>query len=182
MVGNTFVSLHTPGFPFSSLSDLNKSLQQNNNDRNECQPCQLKVFPRPRYGTLHLPAEFLNERGTMSLTTLLAFFSLYTQTSSSLPKTSYVKNIDIWYLFTLCFLSFVITIHMATCSTALSANKELSASTPATRGWMAGSSGGSKQQKKSLNRDIVILKISRVAFAAVLFFFYVSYYCISQRQ
>ncbi|XP_042882576.1 gamma-aminobutyric acid receptor subunit beta-like, partial [Penaeus japonicus] len=48
------------------------------------------------YGTLFLPTEFFSERGTMSLTTLLVFISLYTETSSTLPSTSYLKRIDLW--------------------------------------------------------------------------------------
>lgn len=146
--------------------------------RNECLFCQLKTFPCPRYGTLHLPAEFFNERGTMSLTTLLAFFSLYTQTSSSLPKTSYAKNIDVWYLFSLCYLSLIITVHIATCATALSGTRKDSVSTPMIRSWFVVGTRGcdSKQLRTSVNRDIVILKISRVAFALVAIIFYFIYF------
>ncbi|KAK8385781.1 hypothetical protein O3P69_016509 [Scylla paramamosain] len=132
------------------------------------------------YGTLHLPADFFNERGTMSLTTLLVFISLYTQMSASLPKTSYMKHIDMWYVFSLSYLSLIITIHLATCSTALSTRvKKVAPSPPCSRplGMAVVSdtlSGSSDCPNTSSTWDVLILKISRVAFAvtAVMFAFY----------
>ncbi|XP_063614918.1 gamma-aminobutyric acid receptor subunit pi-like [Penaeus indicus] len=68
------------------------------------------------YWSLYLPVDKFNERGTMSLTTLLVLISLYTETSSSLPSTAYLKHIDIWFVFNICFLTLIIGIHLATCS------------------------------------------------------------------
>lgn len=56
-----------------------------------------------------------NERGAMSLTTMLVFMSLYTETSSSLPSTAYLKHIDVWFVFNLTFLTLIILVHLATC-------------------------------------------------------------------
>ncbi|KAK3892732.1 hypothetical protein Pcinc_003422 [Petrolisthes cinctipes] len=66
------------------------------------------------YGTLLLPIEYYNERGTMSLTTLLVFISLYTETSGSLPSTAYLKLIDVWFVFSITFLTLIICVHLAT--------------------------------------------------------------------
>lgn len=63
-----------------------------------------------------MPVDRFSERGTMSLTTLLVLISLYTETSSSLPSTAYLKHIDVWFVFNICFLTLIIGIHLATCS------------------------------------------------------------------
>ncbi|KAK8402088.1 hypothetical protein O3P69_001288 [Scylla paramamosain] len=70
------------------------------------------------YGTLLLPVESINERGTMSLTTLLVFISLYTETNNSLPSTSYLKYIDVWFVFSITYLSVIIIVHLASFSHA----------------------------------------------------------------
>ncbi|KAK3894269.1 hypothetical protein Pcinc_001963 [Petrolisthes cinctipes] len=69
------------------------------------------------YGTLLLPLDNFNERGTMSLTTLLVFISLYAQTTASLPRTAYLKRIDLWYVFCIAFLTLVIFTNLATSTT-----------------------------------------------------------------
>ncbi|XP_071514644.1 gamma-aminobutyric acid receptor subunit beta-1-like [Panulirus ornatus] len=66
------------------------------------------------YGTLLLPLEAFAERGSMSLTTLLMFIALYTETNSSLPSTAYLKHIDVWFVFSLIFLTLVINVHLMT--------------------------------------------------------------------
>lgn len=50
----------------------------------------------------------------MSLTTLLVLVSLYSDTATSLPKTSYLKLIDFWFIFSISFLSAIIAFHLAT--------------------------------------------------------------------
>ncbi|KAK3883367.1 hypothetical protein Pcinc_012305 [Petrolisthes cinctipes] len=70
-----------------------------------------------QYGTLLLPLDNFNERGTMSLTTLLVFISLYAQTTASLPRTAYMKRIDLWYVFCIAFLTLVIFTNLATSTT-----------------------------------------------------------------
>ncbi|KAK3884183.1 hypothetical protein Pcinc_011528 [Petrolisthes cinctipes] len=69
------------------------------------------------YGTLLLPLDNFNERDTMSLTTLLVFISLYAQTTASLPRTAYLKRIDLWYVFCIAFLTLVIFTNLATSTT-----------------------------------------------------------------
>ncbi|RXG65578.1 Gamma-aminobutyric acid receptor subunit beta, partial [Armadillidium vulgare] len=66
------------------------------------------------YGTLLLPVEAFPERGSMSLTTLLVLISLYAESSSALPKTTYLKSIDEWFVFCISYLWLVIAIHLAT--------------------------------------------------------------------
>lgn len=112
----------------------------------------------------------------MSLTTLLAFISLYTQTSASLPKTSYAKNIDLWYLFSLCYLSLIIAVHLSTCDAALSTRVTKGDSTQP--GWLArpGVREGCSKPNASMKRDIVILKISRIAFALLDIIFDIYYF------
>ncbi|KAG0726035.1 hypothetical protein GWK47_037392 [Chionoecetes opilio] len=65
---------------------------------------------------MFLPLESSNERGTMSLTTLLVFISLYTESSNSLPTTAYLKYIDVWFVFSITYLSVIIIVHLATFS------------------------------------------------------------------
>lgn len=48
----------------------------------------------------------------MSLTTLLVLYTLFSQTSSSLPKTSYIKMIDIWFFLDIAILFVIIILHI----------------------------------------------------------------------
>ena len=50
----------------------------------------------------------------MSLTTLLVLTSLYTQTAANLPKTAYLKAIDIWLLSIILSLVVIIITHIFT--------------------------------------------------------------------
>ena len=65
------------------------------------------------YGTLWIPADDFQDRGTMSLTTLLVLISLYNQALNTLPGTSYMKMIDYWYLVCVLFVSTIIFVHLA---------------------------------------------------------------------
>ncbi|XP_063845197.1 uncharacterized protein LOC135091467 [Scylla paramamosain] len=47
-----------------------------------------------------------------SLTVLLVLAALFTQTSTSLPKTSYFKMVDVWLLFSISVIFFVIVFHV----------------------------------------------------------------------
>lgn len=49
----------------------------------------------------------------VSLTSLLVLSSLLTQTSETLPKTSYFKMVDIWLFFCIVIIFMVILIHTA---------------------------------------------------------------------
>ena len=66
------------------------------------------------YGTLFIRADHFQDRGTMSLTTLLVLISLFNESTSSLPSTSYLKFIDVWFLFSVIFLSLIILVHLIT--------------------------------------------------------------------
>ncbi|XP_042204943.1 uncharacterized protein LOC121854377 [Homarus americanus] len=47
-----------------------------------------------------------------ALTVLLVLAALFTQTSTSLPKTSYFKMVDVWLLFSISLIFFVIVFHV----------------------------------------------------------------------
>nr|XP_045615865.1 uncharacterized protein LOC123768987 isoform X1 [Procambarus clarkii] len=51
-------------------------------------------------------------RVASALTVLLVLASLFTQTSTSLPKTSYFKMVDVWLLFSISLIFFVIIYHV----------------------------------------------------------------------
>jgi len=69
------------------------------------------------YFTLFIPSSNFQDRGTMSLTTLLVLISLYTDTMNSLPRTSYIKYMDIWFLFSVAFISIIVLAHLFTSNT-----------------------------------------------------------------
>ena len=50
------------------------------------------------YSTLFIPISYFNERFMGAVTSLLVIATLFSSISSDLPKTSYVKLIDIWFL------------------------------------------------------------------------------------
>lgn len=66
------------------------------------------------YGTLFLPVEPFNDRGTLSLTTLLVLVALYTDSATSLPTTSYNTLMDTWYIFFMVFLALIVATHLFT--------------------------------------------------------------------
>ncbi|XP_042216680.1 glutamate-gated chloride channel alpha-like [Homarus americanus] len=66
------------------------------------------------YGTLYIRLQMFQVRSIMSLTTLLVLTSLYTQTAASLPKTSYLKAIDVWLLCCIIILVLIIVSHIVT--------------------------------------------------------------------
>ncbi|KAG0716079.1 Neuronal pentraxin-1 [Chionoecetes opilio] len=66
------------------------------------------------YGTLFLPVEPFNDRGTMSLTALLVLVALYTDSLDILPTIPYNTHTDVWYIFSIAFLGFIIATHLYT--------------------------------------------------------------------
>ncbi|KAK3855210.1 hypothetical protein Pcinc_038370 [Petrolisthes cinctipes] len=64
------------------------------------------------YLTLYIPLQLLQARLVLSLTTKLVLYTLFSQASSSLPSTAYVKLIDIWFFFCICTLFFIILVHV----------------------------------------------------------------------
>ncbi|CAL4121013.1 unnamed protein product, partial [Meganyctiphanes norvegica] len=64
------------------------------------------------YATLFLQNALYQERLTVSLAALLVLYTLFSQTSNFLPKTSYVTMIDIWFLFCISLLFIIIIFHI----------------------------------------------------------------------
>lgn len=56
------------------------------------------------YATLFCPRDNRDLRVLMALTTLLVLYSLYQQISDQLPKTSYIKSVDVWCFFCITFI------------------------------------------------------------------------------
>lgn len=49
----------------------------------------------------------------MSLTSLLALIALYSESLAALPSTSYLKHVDIWFIFSIAFLAAIVVVHVA---------------------------------------------------------------------
>lgn len=49
---------------------------------------------------------------TVALTTLLVLYTLFSNTSDTLPVTAYVKLIDVWFFFCIFLLFFIIVTHV----------------------------------------------------------------------
>ncbi|XP_063845198.1 uncharacterized protein LOC135091470 isoform X1 [Scylla paramamosain] len=64
------------------------------------------------YLSLVFRRDNFDTRVMSSLTVLLVLASLFTQTSTSLPKTSYFKMVDVWLLFCISLIFFVIVFHV----------------------------------------------------------------------
>ncbi|XP_037783103.1 uncharacterized protein LOC119579386 [Penaeus monodon] len=63
------------------------------------------------YLTLYFSANIFQVRVLASLTSLLVMATLFTQASSSLPKTSYFKMVDVWLLSSIFFIFIIIVLH-----------------------------------------------------------------------
>ncbi|CAL4074203.1 unnamed protein product, partial [Meganyctiphanes norvegica] len=64
------------------------------------------------YATLYLKTSLVQVRLVVSLTTLLVLYTLFNQTSASLPKTAYVKMVDVLFFFDITMLFFIILFHV----------------------------------------------------------------------
>ncbi|XP_071515264.1 uncharacterized protein [Panulirus ornatus] len=60
------------------------------------------------YLTLYFPLEDFSDRIMVALTTLLVEAAFFTQTSLAIPQTSYVKLVDVWFVFCIILLFFII--------------------------------------------------------------------------
>ena len=63
------------------------------------------------YVTLYFRPSIFEVRVMTALTSLLVLATLFTQVSASLPKTSYFKMVDIWLLFCIFVIFFIILFH-----------------------------------------------------------------------
>ncbi|XP_071514430.1 uncharacterized protein [Panulirus ornatus] len=63
------------------------------------------------YVTLFFSKEVFETRMMASLTNLLVMATLFTQTSASLPKTSYFKMVDVWLLMCIALIFLVVILH-----------------------------------------------------------------------
>ncbi|XP_071552277.1 uncharacterized protein [Panulirus ornatus] len=66
------------------------------------------------YATLYIKLSLLDVRMAVSLTTLLVLYTLFSNTSNSLPVTAYVKMIDVWFFHCIFLLFFITLIHVLT--------------------------------------------------------------------
>ncbi|XP_045110501.1 uncharacterized protein LOC123504212 [Portunus trituberculatus] len=64
------------------------------------------------YATLYIKMEMMDVRMAVSLTTLLVLYTLFSNTSDSLPVTAYVKMIDMWFFSIISLLFFITMIHV----------------------------------------------------------------------
>ncbi|XP_042855531.1 uncharacterized protein LOC122242315 [Penaeus japonicus] len=64
------------------------------------------------YSTLYLKIIQIHVRLPVALTTLLVLYTSFNQTSSDLPKTAYIKLIDVWYFFCIILLFVIIVVHV----------------------------------------------------------------------
>ncbi|KAK4314634.1 hypothetical protein Pmani_014085 [Petrolisthes manimaculis] len=116
-----------------SASRLNQvvsvSLRTNNSDTMAKAEVEVKLQRRVGYPiiSIYVPTVILlilaylslifrrdnfEARVMSSLTVLLVLAALFTQTSTSLPKTSYFKMVDVWLLFSISLIFFVIVFHV----------------------------------------------------------------------
>nr|XP_027210128.1 glycine receptor subunit alpha-3-like [Penaeus vannamei] len=58
--------------------------------------------------TFFFPLDDFNDRIMVSLTSLLVLAALFTQVSASIPKTSYLKLVDVWFIFCICIVFSVV--------------------------------------------------------------------------
>ncbi|XP_071514440.1 uncharacterized protein [Panulirus ornatus] len=63
------------------------------------------------YVTLFFSEEVFETRMMASLTNLLVMATLFTQTSASLPKTSYFKMVDVWLLMCIALIFLIVILH-----------------------------------------------------------------------
>ncbi|RXG59834.1 Gamma-aminobutyric acid receptor subunit beta-3, partial [Armadillidium vulgare] len=61
------------------------------------------------YLTFYFPLNQFNERIMVSLTALLVQSSFFSEVTDSIPKTVYLKKIDIWCIFCILILFFITT-------------------------------------------------------------------------
>ncbi|XP_045129174.1 ligand-gated ion channel 50-like isoform X2 [Portunus trituberculatus] len=64
------------------------------------------------YSSFFLPLDNFQDRSVMSLTTLLALVALYSESLGALPSTSYLKHLDIWFVFSIAFLTATVITHL----------------------------------------------------------------------
>ncbi|XP_042874326.1 glycine receptor subunit alphaZ1-like [Penaeus japonicus] len=83
------------------------------------------------YLTLFFVSDNFEVRVMTSLTTLLVMATLFTQVSSSLPKTSYFKLVDVWLLFCI-FSTFLVIVFHVLIDLSLH-NEDLTRRTPETK-------------------------------------------------
>jgi len=104
--------------------------------------------------TLFLDESKLDIAVTLSLTVLLVIYTFYQSIAASIPKTAYLKLIDIWLIFvlTMPFTIFVIEIIMFLDKTKR--NRELPSPYPV-KGWVA-SDSDPNLRSKSVKRMVAI--------------------------
>ncbi|KAK7070303.1 hypothetical protein SK128_013582 [Halocaridina rubra] len=141
------------------------------------------------YGTLFIDADDFTNRGGMSLTALLVLISLYSDTLTSLPRTSYLKSIDIWYIFSIGFLSLIIAVHLATnkvtmptisipldSTTRYPLPEVLPVNSVSSKNLSANAIHPHARTKRKILTNANILRMSRVLFLIIYIAFFVWYW------
>lgn len=105
----------------------------------------------------------------MSLTTLLVLIALYSDSVTSLPRTSYLKALDIWFMFSIAFLTAIIAAHLVTNRV----NTKMADSVALVEPWV-----GRSQDKGCQTRmtNAKVLKVTQILLAVVYFSFQVWYW------
>ncbi|XP_066979018.1 gamma-aminobutyric acid receptor subunit alpha-3-like [Macrobrachium rosenbergii] len=148
------------------------------------------------YGTLFIDPQDFQDRGAMSLTSLLVLISFYSDAAMTLPKTSYLKRIDVWYIFSITFLSLIIGVHLVTNKVKGQGNPpeegvlvekphpltpvESTSVFPFSAGGMRpiGSKGSSSSFKKNRRRNFnaSVLLVAKILFGVIYVLFHVLYW------
>ena len=132
---------------------------------------------------MHCPldgAPCKQDRIMVSLTSLLVLTGLLTQTSQSIPKTAYLKMIDIWYI-AFIFIDFMIIVvlafietlrHSAKSATEINVMKKFNMQRPqkALSAWLP--------QKRVHGLDKKVNSISKLLFPIVCTIFIVTYFVL----
>ncbi|CAL4066552.1 unnamed protein product, partial [Meganyctiphanes norvegica] len=65
------------------------------------------------YASLFVSQDNRDLRVMMSITTLLVLYTLFQQISDTLPNTSYIKSLEIWFFFAIVFIFSQVIVHVA---------------------------------------------------------------------
>ncbi|CAL4120869.1 unnamed protein product, partial [Meganyctiphanes norvegica] len=120
------------------------------------------------YASLWCPNEAYDLRVMMSLTTMLVLYSLYQQISNDLPRTSYIKSVDIWCFFALTYIFSQVVYHVLT----------------DTRRWRCYGMKTSADDVTNIDdsprrvSSYLLILIARIAYAFVLIIFLVVYWSV----
>lgn len=128
------------------------------------------------YLTFLFPIEDFNERVMVSLTSLLVLAALFTQTAATIPKTAYLKLIDIWFVFGITF-DFLVVVMLV----FINYRRDQGASSKGVKLTKVAPSGAQKTNRNSGLNPTQINRICVVLYPLVALTFCIVYlgFCIS---